>query len=100
MQRDGREGGGGGVDTLTPKYLSGPESKAKRTRMAQTIGIPSLPRGDGESERGAGMGSAGGRPCCLPKNLSLSLCVCASQPTTERRKRKYSHQQILDSQLP
>lgn len=85
MQRDGR--GGGGVDTLTPKYLSGPESKAKRTRMAQTIGIPSLPRGDGESERGAGMGSAGGRPCCLPKNLSLSLCVCASQPTTERRKK-------------
>lgn len=97
MQRDRK--GGGGVDTLTPKYLSGPESKAKRTRMAQTIGIPSLPRGDGESERGAGMGSAGGRPCCLPK---ISVYPYVSVPANQRRKekKKYSHQQILDSQLP
>lgn len=83
----GIEGGGGGADILTPKYLSGPKSKAKRTRIAQTIGIPSLLRGDGESERSAGLGSAGGRACCLPK-ISVYPCVCASQPTNNTHTHK------------
>lgn len=52
--------------------------------MAQTIGIPSLLHGDGERVRGV-LGWAQREVCPAAfQNLCLTLCVCASQPTTEK----------------
>ncbi len=63
--------------------------------MAQTMGIPSLLHGDGERVRGV-PGRAQREVCPAAfQNLCLTLCVCASQ----LKKKKYSHHQILDSQL-
>lgn len=73
--------GGGGVDSLPPKYLSESQIKSKRTRMAETMGIPSLLPGDGERVRGVpGRAQREVLPAAF-QNLCLTLCVCASQPT-------------------
>lgn len=89
--------GGSGVDSLTPKYLSESRIKSKKDKNGPDNRDPLITEwGRWESERGAGTGPAGGLPCCLPKSLPNPMCLC--QPTN--KKKKNSHNQILDSQLP
>lgn len=76
--------GGSGVDSLRLKYFSAPNQKQKKTRMAQ---IPSLRLGD--VERVTGVLEWTQQEVCpyAFQNLCLTLCVCASQPSTTEKKK-------------
>lgn len=92
--------GGSGVGSLIPKHFLASNQKQKKDKNGSDNRDPLITAwGCGESDRGAGMDAAGGLPCCRPKSLPNTMCLC--QPTTNsRKKKKKSHHQIVDSQLP
>lgn len=76
-----------------------PRIKSKKDKNGSDNGDPLITAwGCGESDRGAGMDAAGGLPCCLPKSLPNTMCLC--QPTTnnnqkEKKKNPTTKQQTV-----
>lgn len=83
------------------KAFFSPKSKAKKDKNgSDNRDLLITAWGCGESDRGAGMDAAGGLPCCRPKSLPNTMCLCQPTTNSRKKKKKKSHHQIVDSQLP
>lgn len=94
-RRRGRKEGARGEEaaafaSLILKHFSAPNQKRKKKKEDKNgsdNGDPLITAwGCGESDRGAGRDAAGGLPCCRPKSLPNTVCLC--QPTTNNSREK------------